>query len=91
MVRKNLRFTIHDYDSLFTFRLSTVYFYEITLARIEIFRMEDTYATLHMWTQVVGKIRLEQTPLVNHWVECAAVCFRRAHHLGYALLRRPCF
>jgi hypothetical protein len=27
----------------------------------------DTYATLHMWTQVVGKIRLAQTPLVNHW------------------------
>src|SRR5438552_9029967 len=27
----------------------------------------DTYATLHMWTQVVGKIRLRQTPLVNHW------------------------
>jgi hypothetical protein len=27
----------------------------------------DTYATLHMWTQVIGKIRLEQTPLVNHW------------------------
>src|SRR3989442_409429 len=28
---------------------------------------QDTYATLHMWTQVVGKIRLRQTPLVNHW------------------------
>ena len=28
---------------------------------------KDTFATLHMWTQVVGKIRLEQTPLVNHW------------------------
>jgi len=27
----------------------------------------DTLATLHMWTQVVGKIRLRQTPLVNHW------------------------
>jgi hypothetical protein len=27
----------------------------------------DTCATLHMWTQVVGKIRLAQTPLVNHW------------------------
>ncbi|MCA1614201.1 MAG: DUF5996 family protein, partial [Acidobacteria bacterium] len=27
----------------------------------------ETYATLHMWTQVVGKIRLAQTPLVNHW------------------------
>jgi Family of unknown function (DUF5996) len=28
---------------------------------------QDTCATLHMWTQVVGKIRLAQTPLVNHW------------------------
>ena len=28
---------------------------------------QDTYATLHMWTQVIGKIRLKQTPLVNHW------------------------
>ena len=28
---------------------------------------KETCATLHMWTQVVGKIRLAQTPLVNHW------------------------
>jgi hypothetical protein len=28
---------------------------------------KDTYATLHMWTQIVGKIRLAQSPLVNHW------------------------
>ena len=28
---------------------------------------KDTCATLHMWTQVIGKIRLAQTPLVNHW------------------------
>ena len=27
----------------------------------------DTYATLHMWTQIVGKIRLVQSPLENHW------------------------
>jgi hypothetical protein len=27
----------------------------------------DTYATLHMWTQIVGKIRMRMTPLVNHW------------------------
>ena len=27
----------------------------------------DTYQTLHMWTQVVGKIRLALTPLQNHW------------------------
>ncbi|HYV56459.1 MAG TPA: DUF5996 family protein [Candidatus Nitrosopolaris sp.] len=26
----------------------------------------DTYATLHMWTQIVGKLRLAQTPWVNH-------------------------
>ncbi|HEY9845297.1 MAG TPA: DUF5996 family protein, partial [Candidatus Caenarcaniphilales bacterium] len=28
---------------------------------------QDTYATLHMWTQVIGKIRLAQAPLINHW------------------------
>ncbi len=27
---------------------------------------KDTYATLHMWTQIVGKIRLAWTPWVNH-------------------------
>ena len=28
---------------------------------------KDTYYTLHMWTQIVGKIRLALTPLQNHW------------------------
>src|ERR1700743_1393838 len=28
---------------------------------------EPTRATLHMWTQIVGKLRLALTPLVNHW------------------------
>jgi hypothetical protein len=27
----------------------------------------DTCATLHMWTQVIGKIRLAQAPMINHW------------------------
>jgi hypothetical protein len=27
----------------------------------------DTCATLHLWTQVVGKIRLAHAPMVNHW------------------------
>jgi hypothetical protein len=27
----------------------------------------ETCATLHMWTQVVGKVRLAQSPHVNHW------------------------
>ncbi|MFB3917357.1 MAG: DUF5996 family protein [Terriglobales bacterium] len=28
---------------------------------------KDTCATLHMWTQIVGKVRLALTPKVNHW------------------------
>ena len=28
---------------------------------------KDTYDTIHRWAQVVGKIRLALTPLVNHW------------------------
>lgn len=27
----------------------------------------DTCDTLHLWTQIVGKVRLALTPLVNHW------------------------
>lgn len=27
----------------------------------------DTCATLQLWTQVIGKIRLAQAPLINHW------------------------
>ncbi|HMF99541.1 MAG TPA: DUF5996 family protein [Vicinamibacterales bacterium] len=27
----------------------------------------DTYATLHMWTQIVGKVCLALTPRTNHW------------------------
>ncbi|HET9178930.1 MAG TPA: DUF5996 family protein [Terriglobia bacterium] len=28
---------------------------------------EDTYHTLHMWTQIAGKVRLDLAPLQNHW------------------------
>jgi hypothetical protein len=28
---------------------------------------KETCATLHMWTQIVGKVRLARTPLINHW------------------------
>ena len=27
----------------------------------------ETYHNLHMWTQIVGKVRLALTPRVNHW------------------------
>ena len=30
---------------------------------------KDTYATLHMWTQIVGKVELELNPQTNHWWE----------------------
>ena len=30
---------------------------------------KDTYATLHMWTQIVGKVRLALSPRLNHWWE----------------------
>jgi hypothetical protein len=32
---------------------------------------KDTCATLHLWTQIVGKIRLAQSPFVNHWWQVA--------------------
>jgi len=28
---------------------------------------KETYATLHMWTQIVGKVRLALSPNINHW------------------------
>lgn len=28
---------------------------------------KETYATLHMWSQVVGKVRMAKSPPVNHW------------------------
>src|SRR5437762_10243724 len=28
---------------------------------------KDTYATVHMWTQIVGKVRLALCPSINHW------------------------
>ncbi|HEY7876996.1 MAG TPA: DUF5996 family protein [Gemmatimonadaceae bacterium] len=31
----------------------------------------DTYATLHMWTQIVGKTRLALAPMENHWWQIA--------------------
>jgi hypothetical protein len=28
---------------------------------------QDTYTVLHLWTQIVGKIRLTLSPNINHW------------------------
>lgn len=35
--------------------------------RLPLKEWQDTYATLHMWTQIVGKVRLAQAPMLNHW------------------------
>ena len=35
---------------------------------------KDTYATLHMWTQIVGKVRLKLDAAGESLVECSAVC-----------------
>ena len=35
--------------------------------RLRVDDWTETRDTLHMWTQIVGKIRLSQAPLVNHW------------------------
>jgi Family of unknown function (DUF5996) len=35
---------------------------ELTLSR-----WEDTRVTFHMWTQIIGKIRMALEPMVNHW------------------------
>jgi len=32
---------------------------------------KETLDTLHLWTQVIGKIKLKQNPFINHWWEVA--------------------
>lgn len=38
-----------------------------TWPRLRVQDWADTRDTLHMWTQIVGKIRLSRAPLLNHW------------------------
>ena len=35
--------------------------------RLRVADWADTRDTLHMWTQIVGKIRMAHTPAINHW------------------------
>ena len=41
----------------------------------------DTRDTLHMWTQIVGKLRLANAPMINHWWQVVRLR-PRAHHVG---------
>jgi hypothetical protein len=40
---------------------------EIALPPLSLSEWQATYDTLHMWTQIVGKVRLQQCPAINHW------------------------
>src|SRR5262245_62841027 len=44
---------------------------EATWPDLTLARWQDTYATLHMWTQIVGKTRLALAPMQNHWWQVA--------------------
>lgn len=39
----------------------------LPLPELPIDAWQDTQTTLHMWMQIVGKVRLALTPMVNHW------------------------
>ena len=39
----------------------------VELPPLSLNEWQATYDTLHMWTQIIGKVRLEQCPALNHW------------------------
>ena len=39
--------------------------------RLDLSTWEGTLDTLHLWTQIVGKVRLALAPMVNHWWQVA--------------------
>jgi hypothetical protein len=43
---------------------------------------KDTLHAVHMWTQIVGKIRLAKTPVVNHWWNSALLVTPRGLTTG---------
>jgi hypothetical protein len=40
---------------------------DVELPPLPLAEWQPTYDTLHMWTQMVGKVRLKQCPAVNHY------------------------
>jgi len=57
------------------------------LASLPLEPWQDTYA-LSMWTQIVGKVRLGLTPLVNHWWNFPSTSAHRADHVANSVWRR---
>ncbi len=55
--------------------------------RLPLAEWQPTYATLHLWTQIVGKTRLRLSPMQNHWWQCALYLTSRGlgtSPIGYA-------
>jgi Family of unknown function (DUF5996) len=44
--------------------------YTESLPALPLSAWQDTCDTLHLWTQMAGKVRLALSPRVNHWWEC---------------------
>jgi hypothetical protein len=40
---------------------------ENTWTDLPLEQWEETYNALHLWSQIIGKIKLELTPFTNHW------------------------
>src|SRR5436309_5899889 len=43
---------------------------------------QDTYRTVHMWMQIVGKVKLELHPYINHWWQTALYVTARGMTTG---------
>jgi hypothetical protein len=54
-------------------------------------KWQDTYAGLHMWTQIVGKIELKLNPLINHWWETALLVTPRGLATYPIYYQQRCF
>ena len=52
--------------------------------RLRVADWTDTRDTLHMWTQIAGKIRMAHTPAVNHWWHVAL--YPSARGLGTSVI-----
>lgn len=54
--------------------------------RLPLGEWPDTYATVHLWTQMLGKTRLALSPVQNHWWHAALYLTPR----GLATAALPC-
>jgi hypothetical protein len=39
--------------------------------------LTETRDTLHMWTQIIGKVRMGHAPMVNHWWQATSYVIPR--------------